>query len=53
MLFSANYLAYVMIDQIKAEWRDYFRDENNPDIFEHYRWPLLFGLCAIVAFGVT
>ena len=42
-----------MIDQVKNDWKEYFEDENNPDIFEHYRWPAFFAFLAIVAFGIT
>ena len=53
LVIAANCLSYSFIDQIKADWKEYFKDEKNPDIFENYRWPILFGFFAIVAFGVT
>lgn len=53
LLLGVNYLSYVFVDRMKTDWREYFRDENNPDIYENHRWPILFAFCAIVAFGVT
>lgn len=53
VLLALNYLSYSGIDQLKVDYREYFRDPQNPDLYENYRWPIFFAFLTIVAFGIT
>jgi phosphatidylserine synthase 2 len=53
LIVGANYLSDVHLEKLREQGRQYFKDDSNPDVFEDYRWPILFAFCAVAAFGVT
>ena len=53
ILVMINFCAFYWADALRESTKEYYRDPENPDVFEHFRWPIFFAFLSLVGFAMT
>ena len=52
-LVILNFFAYDGVEKLTQATKGYYRDPENPDVFEKVRWPLFFAFMSLMGFAMT